>query len=136
MERTPHPWNDGFTWTDHTGPTTTVTPEQVRQFDELGFFVMPEVFDAETVARLDAEIAPGEAMVRDLLEQLPGGRISVAGLDTQTVAPHLVLRSEWLRAFCAHPTLAGVCRDLMGDDVRLYWEQAVYKQPHGVEPVL
>ncbi len=136
MKRTAHPWNEGFAWRDHHGPTTTVTPEQVRQFDELGFFVMPEVFDAATVARLDTEIAPGEEMVRELLEQLPGGRISVAGLDTQTVAPHLVLRSEWLRAFCAHPILAGVCKDLMGDDVRLYWEQAVYKQPHGAEPVL
>jgi phytanoyl-CoA hydroxylase len=41
-----------------------------------------------------------------------------------------------LRAFCAHPTLTGLCRDLVGPDVRLYWEQAVYKQPHSSEPVL
>ena len=73
---------------------------------------------------------------RELLGQLPGGRISVAGLDTQTVAPHLVLTSDWLRRFCAHPLLAGLCRDLVGDDVRLYWEQAVYKQPESAEPVL
>ena len=30
----------------------------------------------------------------------------------------------------------GICRDLVGPDVRLYWEQAVYKQPHSTEPVL
>jgi ectoine hydroxylase-related dioxygenase (phytanoyl-CoA dioxygenase family) len=47
-----------------------------------------------------------------------------------------VLRSEYLRRFCAHPVLAGLCRDLIGPDVRLYWEQAVYKQPHSAEPVL
>jgi ectoine hydroxylase-related dioxygenase (phytanoyl-CoA dioxygenase family) len=41
-----------------------------------------------------------------------------------------------LRAFCAAPLLAGLCRDLIGPDVRLYWDQAVYKQPHSTEPVL
>ena len=46
------------------------------------------------------------------------------------------MRSEVLRAFCAHPVLAGLGRDLIGPDVRLYWEQAVYKQPHSSEPVL
>lgn len=135
-QREPHPWNDGFTWRDHVGPTTVLSREQVAAFDRDGFVVVPDAFDADTVARLDAEIAPGEQMVRDLLAQVPGGRISVAGVDTQTVAPHLVLGSEWLRGFCAHPLLAGICLDLMGGDVRLYWEQAVYKQPHNAEPVL
>jgi ectoine hydroxylase-related dioxygenase (phytanoyl-CoA dioxygenase family) len=136
MERRLHPWNDGFTWCDHDGPTTVVTDAQLRSFDEQGFFVVEDAFDADTLARLDEEIAPGERAVRELLEQLPGGRISVAGLDTQTVAPHLVLRSDWLHRFCAHPLLAAICRDLMGGDVRLYWEQAVYKQPESAEPVL
>ena len=46
------------------------------------------------------------------------------------------MRSDVLREFCAHPLLAGLCRDLVGPDVRLYWDQAVYKQPHSTEPVL
>ena len=28
-----------------------------------------------------------------------------------------------------HEVLAGVCQDLIGDNVRLYWDQAVYKKP-------
>ena len=32
--------------------------------------------------------------------------------------------------------LAGIARDLVGPDVRLYWDQSVYKQPNGAEPVL
>lgn len=132
----PHPWNNGFTWPDHDGPFTTVTTEQARQFDERGYFILEDAFDADEVARLDAEIAPGESRVREFLKQLPDGRLSVAGVDTQTVAPHLVTQSEYLHAFCAQPLLAGLCRDLVGPDVRLYWEQAVYKQPHSAEPVL
>jgi ectoine hydroxylase-related dioxygenase (phytanoyl-CoA dioxygenase family) len=131
-----HPWNTAFEWPDHRGPFTTVSAEQARQYDELGFFVMEDAFDAATVRAVDAAIAPGEEQVRAFLGGLPDGRFSVAGTDTQTVAPHLVLRAPALRSFCAHPVLAGLCRDLVGPDVRLYWEQAVYKQPHSAEPVL
>ena len=97
---------------------------------------MEDAFDAIDLARLDTEIAPGESKVREFLKQLPDGRLSVAGVDTQTVAPHLVTQSDYLNAFCGQPLLAGLCRDLVGADVRLYWEQAVYKQPHSAEPVL
>jgi hypothetical protein len=136
VELTPHPWNTSFTWDDHDGPLTTITAEQARQYDELGFFVVPDAFTPAELRALDDAIAPGESKVREFLAGMPGGRFTVAGVDTQTVAPHLVLRSETLRRFCAHPTLAGICRDLIGPDVRLYWEQAVYKQPHSAEPVL
>jgi len=136
MAREPHRWNTGFEWDDHPGPFTTVTPEQAAAFDRDGYFVVDGAFDADTLARIDAELAPGETRVRELLEQLPDGRFSVAGLDTQTVAPHHVLGSAWLRGFCAHPLLAGLCADLVGPDVRLYWEQSVFKQPRGAEPVL
>jgi ectoine hydroxylase-related dioxygenase (phytanoyl-CoA dioxygenase family) len=136
MGREPHRWNTDFTWDDHPGPFSTITDEQAAAFDRDGYFVVEDAFDAATIARVDAELAPGEARVRELLEQLPDGRFSVAGLDTQTVAPHHVLSSEWLRGFCGHPLLAGICADLVGPDVRLYWEQSVYKQPRGAEPVL
>jgi ectoine hydroxylase-related dioxygenase (phytanoyl-CoA dioxygenase family) len=135
VAREPHPWSTGFTWRNHDRPPTTLTADQVAVFDRDGFTVVPDAFDAETLAELDEAITPGEERVRELLASLPGGRLSVAGVDTQTVAPHLVLQSEVLRVFCRHPLLVGICRDLMGDDVRLYWEQAVYKAPHSVEPV-
>jgi ectoine hydroxylase-related dioxygenase (phytanoyl-CoA dioxygenase family) len=36
--------------------------------------------------------------------------------------------SAVLRDFAAHPAIAEVCHDLIGDDVRLYWDQSVYKK--------
>jgi hypothetical protein len=134
--RQPHPWNDGFTWQDHDGPFTTITTSQAAAFDRDGCFVLEQVFTADECAAMDAAIEPGVHNVRELLEHLPGGRFSVAGLDTQIVAPHVATTSDVLRAACTHPTLVGACRDLMGPDVRLYWEQAVYKQPEGAAPVL
>ena len=35
---TRHPWNVNFQWVDATGPFTYLTPEQVRAFDEDGFY--------------------------------------------------------------------------------------------------
>lgn len=136
MPRRPHPWNRGHEWRTPAGPFSTITDEQARDYDELGYFVMPGVFDADRLVELDRAIAPGDALVRELLEVLPDGRLSVAGLDTQTVSPNMVGGSDVLAAVCEDPVLAGVCADLIGPDVRLYWEQAVYKQPHSAAPVL
>jgi ectoine hydroxylase-related dioxygenase (phytanoyl-CoA dioxygenase family) len=136
MQRAPHPWNSAFTWTDHEGSFTTITVAQARQFDELGYFVYDDAFDAATLAHLTDELAPGDESVRRFLERAPEGRFSVAGLDTQTVAPHAVTRSSFVRRFVASDVLSGIARDLVGPDVRLYWDQSVFKQPHGAEPVL
>ena len=102
MERVPHPWNTGFAWPEHSGECTTITTEQAARFDELGFFVLEDVFDAATLDRLDHELEPGDRHVKQFLSDSPNGRFSVAGLDTQTVAPHAVTRSAFARDIAAH----------------------------------
>jgi ectoine hydroxylase-related dioxygenase (phytanoyl-CoA dioxygenase family) len=136
MERVAHPWNAGSVWSNHTGDYTTITAEQAAQFDELGYFVLEDVFDAETLAALDKELARGDRRAQRFLTDRPEGRFGVAGLDTQVVAPHAVTRSAVARELAAHETIAGIARDLVGPDVRMYWDQSVYKQPNSVEPVL
>jgi len=136
MDLVAHPWNHAFVWRRHAGPFTCVTPAQAAQFDELGYFVLEDALDGDTLDALDTALAAGDDDVREFLAGVPGGRFSVAGLDTQTVAPHAVMRSDFARGFCAHPVLAGLARDLIGPDVRLYWDQSVYKQPNSAEPVL
>lgn len=131
-----HPWNAEFTWPEHTGPFRVVTPEQAAAYDERGFFVLEDAVDASTLAALDAEIEPFDREVLEFLRTQPEGRFSIAGVDTVSIAIHLVTRSTVLRDFCASPLFADLCHDLIGPDSRLYWEQAVYKQPHGTEPVL
>jgi phytanoyl-CoA hydroxylase len=136
MRRGLHPWNTDFVWSDHTGDRSTISAEQARAFDELGYFVFEDAFDASTLARLDRELAPGDEQAKEFLAALPGGRLGVTGLDSQTVAPHAVARSEYARRFVADEVFAGITRDLVGPDVRLYWDQSVFKQPDGAEPVL
>jgi phytanoyl-CoA hydroxylase len=131
-----HPWNTTFEWPQHEGPFRVVSEEQARAYDERGFFVLEDALDPETVSKLDAEIAPFDEQALEFLRGQPEGRLSLAGVDTVSIALHLVRHSPALRAFCASPLFADLCHDLVGPDVRLYWDQAVYKQPHGAEPVL
>lgn len=119
-----------------TGPFRRITEEQAAAYDRDGFLVVEDAFTPAELEALDRALAPGAALVGELLEQLPGGRLSVAGTDTQIVAPNQVGSSEELLRFCRHPVLVDLCADLVGPDVRLYWEQAVFKQPHSAEPVL
>jgi phytanoyl-CoA hydroxylase len=124
MRRALHPWNTDYVWSDHTGERTTISADQARAFDQLGFFVMEDAFDAPTLAKLEAELGPGDERAKEFLAGLPDGRLGVTGLDSQTVAPHAVARSQFVRRFVADAVFAGIARDLVGPDVRLYWDQA------------
>lgn len=124
-----HPWNDGFQWKEHTGPFQVLSDAQVGRFDRDGFVVVPKVFSPEEVAEVVAEIDEIEAPVEKFLRGVADERLSIAEAGAITFAPHLVVRSPRLRAFATSPWLLGVCRDLIGPDVNLYWDQLVYKKP-------
>jgi ectoine hydroxylase-related dioxygenase (phytanoyl-CoA dioxygenase family) len=124
-----HPWSRGFRWQAPRGPYRRITSEQARSWDERGFFVLDNAFDAATVARVVDEIAPFEAKAEAFLRTQPNGRFAIARADEITFTTHLVTRSPFLRDFCRHPVFCDLVHDLIGPDVRLYWDQAVYKKP-------
>ncbi len=127
-----HPRNASFTWADHAGPFLAVTADQARSYDELGYFVMEDVLDTDEVTALRVAIDPFEEELEEALRDVEGGRIFIARAGEITFTTHLVTRSASLRDFTRSPRLTEVCADLIGPDVRLYWDQAVYKKP-GVE---
>ena len=123
-----HPWNGDFTWTDHTGPFQQLAPEQVAQFDEAGCVVVPDLIDAATLAAVRDDLDALEAEVDTFLQTREDGRFSIAETGALTVALHGVTRSAPAKALSTHPAIVGLCADLVGPDVRLYWDQAVYKK--------
>ncbi|MBW2281985.1 MAG: phytanoyl-CoA dioxygenase family protein [Deltaproteobacteria bacterium] len=129
-----HELNSGFEWHDHPGPFRRATPEQVRAYDERGFFLLEDAFDPDEVARVAAEIEPWEARVEAFLSQQEGRRLFIARSNEITFTTHLVSRSPVLRSFCSGPVFQDLVHDLIGPDVRLYWDQAVYKKPGAVDP--
>jgi ectoine hydroxylase-related dioxygenase (phytanoyl-CoA dioxygenase family) len=131
----PHPLNDGFTWTDHEGPFRVVTDAQARAYDEDGFFLFEDAFDADEVAAIRAEIDPVEAQVESHLRATTeDGRLFIYRAGEITFTTHLVTRSPALRDLVGRPPLRDLAVDLLGPDVRLYWDQAVYKKPGTSSP--
>jgi phytanoyl-CoA hydroxylase len=123
-----HPRNRDFVWGN--GPADglrRVTPDQKRQFDDAGFFILRDAFTAQELAEVEAAIDPLEQEHEHRL-RANGTASAVSSADAITFTVHIVGKSPVLRAFAAHPAIADVCHDLIGDDVRLYWDQSVYKK--------
>lgn len=124
-----HPWNVDFEWSDHVGPYRRLTPEQVRHFDDTGYLVLESAFSDDDLAELIEAIDALEATTDQFLARLENERFTIAerGAITFTLFP--VLHSAAAREFAAHELFADLCHDLVGPDVRLYHDQAVYKKP-------
>jgi phytanoyl-CoA hydroxylase len=124
-----HPWNRDFEWSLPSRAPTTLTAEQKERFDRDGFLVLTDVVDTETQAAVTAELDELEAKVDRYLAEAEDEREMIAERGAITFTVHAVLRSPAARAFTHHPTLVGAAGDLVGPDVNLYWDQAVYKKP-------
>jgi phytanoyl-CoA hydroxylase len=129
-----HELNVSFEWGDHSGPFRAVTAAQAGQYDEDGFFVLEDAFSRSELDALIGAIDPFEERGADALRELEGGRFFIARADEITFTTHLVLQSPVLRELTCSPLLTDVCADLLGPDVRLYWDQAVYKKPGTESP--
>jgi phytanoyl-CoA hydroxylase len=128
-----HELNQGFRWENHRGPFRVLSAEQARQYDEQGFVVIEDAFDASTVAALIEELDPLERQLEELVEQRFDGKMFIARAGEITFTPHVVTRSPAANEFTRCAFFRDLTHDLLGDDIRLYWDQAVYKKPGTVD---
>jgi phytanoyl-CoA hydroxylase len=124
----PHPWNHGFRFEVPVTTPTTVTEVERARFAQDGYLVVPSVLSDDERTALTAELDRLEEGVDGFLATQEGGRFNIAERGAITFSPHAVLQSAAARATARHPRLLGFCRDLLGPDVNLYWDQAVYKK--------
>ncbi len=140
MRHIPHPLNHGFEWRAAQPMAATsaevaaadawsLSAAEVAAFDRDGYVAVHGLFDTAEAATMCAAIDPLEAEAEAHLRSRPNGRISISRAGEITFRPHLVLQSAVLAQACRHPRLLALCRDLVGPDVRLYWDQSVYKKP-------
>jgi ectoine hydroxylase-related dioxygenase (phytanoyl-CoA dioxygenase family) len=128
-EPVPHPWNSSFTWQSPRPPFRRVTDAEAAQFDQEGWFVVDRLVDDTTLASITDEIDRREAKVEAFLRTQPDERMMIAEAGALTVSIHLAARSTVLRDLACSSAIADLCADLVGPDVNLYWDQAVYKKP-------
>lgn len=125
---TPHRWSESFTWTPSPGLGGALAADQLAAFDRDGFIVLADAFDPATLAELES-VLDHEAGAAEAFLDATGGRAFIAESGAIVFSPHLVTRHGQLRSFVSDALFADLCLDLVGPDVRLYWDQLVYKHP-------
>jgi len=123
-----HPLSRDFVWKERqVAHPRRLTPDQLRGFDAEGFVKLDAVFSAGEIEAATRAIDPLEAEAEARLREA-GGKVSISEADAITFTTHIVGKSQTLRDFAAHPAILDILHDLVGDDVRLYWDQSVYKK--------
>jgi phytanoyl-CoA hydroxylase len=124
-----HPWNTGFEWVTSTaGPGHLLAQEQRDRFDQDGYLVLRSVLPSDLLEQVRNETDRADTSRRAELEA-GGGRVGISELGAITFSAHLVARSDLLKAFSKERVFIDLLLDLIGPDVNLYWDQAVYKMP-------
>ncbi len=129
MKLSTHPLNESFAWPEAKGPFRLITDTQAQSWNDNGYFLLENVISEVDLEMLQEEIDPWEEKANLYLRSLEDRKNFIARADEITFFPHIVLRSEAVKAFVASKVFADLCADLLGDEVRLYWDQAVYKKP-------
>ena len=124
--------NVGFKWPRAPRLGGLLSAAQAAFWDEHGYVLAKGLLDRAAVEAVRAEVDAFEAQRTQSLRTDGPRPFDISDADAITFTTHLVLRSPALRAFAASEVFARLALDLVGPDVRLYWDQAVYKKP---EPV-
>ncbi len=118
-----------------------LTPQQIRTYHEQGFVIVEKLLDDATVARI------GERLRLAALGKLdPGIRIgrerNLTEQPTPDTDPLLTVRKvselarhdEGFRAIADDDRLVGAARDLIGDNIRYFGDEAQLKPAHFGSP--
>lgn len=125
-----HPNNRNFQWRSPEPPFESLTDAQIDSFDRDGGFRYENAFNTAEIAAVVSAIDAFEAEAQAFLKTQKDGARGISRADEIVFNPHLVARSDTLEQFSRHLVFANLCRDLIGADVRLYWDQLVYKKPN------
>lgn len=129
-----HEWNIGFTWRPIEGPSRVLDDAQRRQYNEDGYCVLPDVVPPDVIETLIAEVDRLERVGENRLRGMREGRAFIARADEITFTTHIVRNSPFARRFYTSELFCDIVFDIIGPDVRLYWDQAVYKKPFSPQP--
>jgi phytanoyl-CoA hydroxylase len=124
----PHPWSEGFQWIGPTGPYLRLSTDQAASFSTDGFVILPAALLPKSIDKVRS-VADELEKERQSELDAKGGREGISETKAITFSSHLAAKSAVLTEFVKNEVFAELCCDLIGPDVNLYWDQAVYKKP-------
>lgn len=130
MALTAHPLNRGFVWRDYRPERPRLlTSDQIADFHRDGFLILRDVFGEAEIASARHAIDAFEAKEKDTILTMDDQPDLVFDVRKLSFACGLAARSKILRSLISGSVFQGLVHDLIGENVRLYWDQGVYKKP-------
>jgi phytanoyl-CoA hydroxylase len=107
-----------------------ITESQKAALKEEGYFVLENVFTLEEMTTLTERI---EAFQKRHLEALEkqGGTQGISRANEITFTIHLAQKDDFIHDFVTRPEFVAITTEILGPDIDLYWNQAVFKAPEG-----
>jgi len=109
-----------------------ITPEQHRQYNELGYFILSDVFNRDEMDAVAREIERFQRRHEETLAE-KGGSEGISRAGEITFTAFLAESNDVIREFCIRPEFVAITTQLLGPDVDLYWNQSVFKGPEGTK---
>ena len=105
-----------------------LTDTQMAQYRDEGYVILPNLFAPGEMDELTAHIDPFDQAYNEALRQ---SRLENSNQvpDEIVFSYYLNFKDSYIQAFTADPRLADLAVRILGPDVRLYWDQSVYKRP-------
>jgi len=100
---------------------------QLESFSHQGFINLGRIFDDAQLRTISTEY---DLLVTD--------EAQVLGNDEEGFFPYramLNFRSPALAAFILHPHLLAIAQQVLGDDIRFWWDQGINKKPGSGSPI-
>ena len=125
----PHRFNNGFTWKPVPRLGGLATSAQCDAFDRDGFVLIEQALDHDDVAATRREVDAFEEKKRAWLKERGDVAYDISDADAITFTELIVGKSDTLKRFATQEAYGRLAADFVGPEVRIYWDQAVYKQP-------
>ncbi len=104
-----------------------LSEQELEIFHSQGYLNAGPIFDAEELATIAGEY-----------DRLVRKEAQVLGNEEDGVFPYramLNFRSPELQSVILHPRLVGIARQILGDEVRFWWDQGINKSPGAGSPI-
>ncbi|MBB6735328.1 phytanoyl-CoA dioxygenase family protein [Cohnella zeiphila] len=111
----------------HEGRNVRITDEQMKHYEEQGYIIFENLFGPEEIDEVRGPIDEMDAESERALQAKGKDGISQAGQINFTAG--LNFRDPKVQRFIADRRLVDITTRILGPDIRLYWDQSVYKRP-------
>ncbi|MDI5962313.1 phytanoyl-CoA dioxygenase family protein [Streptomyces sp. SL13] len=125
-----HPLNTDFVWNPVGADPRVLSEAEVTQYNEQGYVVIEDALDQSFLEQLTGELDAHDADRLKTLERK--GNTEALKKISFSAQPSRQMRT--VRQLSVLPVFQHLGHDLIGPDVRLYWDQSVYKPARCTDP--